>query len=99
MDDEDLAELRESQQLVDENEEMDFGGTEAELRRKAGTSEEEECASIFIRVYLQHLDGSVLLALWPVLWLRRSLPPHKTQSAHAYCERWAGVSVRASAPG
>ena len=43
MDDEDLAELRESRQLVDENEEMDFGGTESELRRRAGTSAEDEC--------------------------------------------------------
>jgi G patch domain-containing protein 1 len=42
MDDEDLVELRESRQLVDENDEMDFGGTEAELRRKAGVSEEDE---------------------------------------------------------
>ena len=42
MDDEDLAELRESRQLVDENEEMDFGGTEAEMRRRAGPSAEEE---------------------------------------------------------
>lgn len=42
MDDEDLAEVRESRQLVDENEEMDFGTTEAELRRRAGSSTEDE---------------------------------------------------------
>ena len=42
MDEEDLAELRESRKLVDENEEMDFGGTEAELRRRAGTQAEDE---------------------------------------------------------
>ena len=42
MDEEDLAELRESRQLVDENEEMDFGSTEAEMRRKAGASTEDE---------------------------------------------------------
>lgn len=42
MDDEDLAEVRESRQLVDENEEMDFGATEAELRRRAGPSTEDE---------------------------------------------------------
>lgn len=42
MDEEDLAELRESRQLVDENDEMDFGGTEAELRRRAGESAEDE---------------------------------------------------------
>ena len=43
MDEEDLAELRESRQLVDENEEMDFGGTEAELRRRTGLEAEDEC--------------------------------------------------------
>ena len=42
MDDEDLAELQESRKLVDENEEMDFGGTEAEMRRRAGTDAEDE---------------------------------------------------------
>ena len=42
MDDEDLAELRDSRQLVDENEEMDLGGTEAELRRRAGANVEDE---------------------------------------------------------
>ena len=47
MDDEDLAELRESRQLVDENEEMDFGGTESELRRRAGASAEDECVVSF----------------------------------------------------
>jgi len=36
MDEEDLAELQDSRKLVDENEEMDFGGTEAELRRRGG---------------------------------------------------------------
>lgn len=50
MDEEDLAELRESRQLVDENDEMDFvrGGTAAELRKRAGAGEgeeEEECVS------------------------------------------------------
>ncbi|KAI0343331.1 hypothetical protein BDW22DRAFT_1407187 [Trametopsis cervina] len=32
MDEEDLAEIQESRQLVDENEEMDFGGTKSELQ-------------------------------------------------------------------
>ena len=36
MDEEDLAELREGRKLVDEHEEMDFGGTESEMRRRAG---------------------------------------------------------------
>ncbi|EMD39102.1 hypothetical protein CERSUDRAFT_104368 [Gelatoporia subvermispora B] len=40
MDEEDLTELRENRKLVDEHEEMDFGGTEAELRRRAGTGAE-----------------------------------------------------------
>lgn len=45
MDEEDLAELRENRNLIDENEEMDLGGTEAELRRRAaaGTDTEDEC--------------------------------------------------------
>lgn len=42
MDEEDLAELRESRQLVDENDEMDLGGTEAELRKRAGETTEDE---------------------------------------------------------
>ncbi|OCH96293.1 hypothetical protein OBBRIDRAFT_787368 [Obba rivulosa] len=41
MDEEDLAELRESRKLVDEHDEMDFGGTEAELRRRAGAESAE----------------------------------------------------------
>lgn len=47
MDEEDLAELRESKQLVDENEEMDFAGTEAELRKGQGpeADPENECVS------------------------------------------------------
>ena len=42
MDEEDLAELRESRKLVDENEEMDFGGTEAEMRRREGVDADDE---------------------------------------------------------
>ncbi len=42
MDEEDLAELREGPELVDEREEMDFGGTEAELRRRAGADADKE---------------------------------------------------------
>ncbi len=45
MDEEDLAELRESRKLVDENEEMDFGGTETELRRRTGIQIEDECVT------------------------------------------------------
>ncbi|KZT69228.1 hypothetical protein DAEQUDRAFT_811463 [Daedalea quercina L-15889] len=41
MDEEDLAELHEGRKLVDEHEEMDFGGTESELRRRAGAGAEE----------------------------------------------------------
>ena len=43
MDEEDLAELRESQKLVDEHEEMDFGGTAAEKGRQGGVAEDQEC--------------------------------------------------------
>ena len=42
MDEEDLAELREGRKLVDEHEEMDFGGTAAEKGRQGGVAEEQE---------------------------------------------------------
>ncbi|KAI0741391.1 hypothetical protein C8Q80DRAFT_1194175 [Daedaleopsis nitida] len=42
MDDEDLAELREDRKLVDEHEEMNFGGTAAEKRRQAGEADEQD---------------------------------------------------------
>ena len=42
MDEEDLAELRESRKLVDEHEEMDFGGSQSELRKRAGVDAEDE---------------------------------------------------------
>lgn len=42
MDEEDLAELAESRKLVDTHEEMDFGGTESELRKRAGVDPENE---------------------------------------------------------
>ncbi len=42
MDEEDLAELMESKNLVDENEEMDFGGTASELKKRGGDPGEEE---------------------------------------------------------
>lgn len=50
MDEEDLAELRESQKLVDEHEEMDFGGTAAEKGIQGGVAEDQEC------VYSQFVD-------------------------------------------
>ena len=46
MDEEDLAELRESRKLVDETEEMDFGGTAAEKRRLAGEPDDQEWVSL-----------------------------------------------------
>ena len=46
MDEEDLAELRESRKLVDETEEMDFGGTAAEKRGLAGEPDDQECVSL-----------------------------------------------------
>ena len=44
MDEEDLAELRESRKLVDETEEMDldFGGTAGERARQAAAENEQE---------------------------------------------------------
>jgi G patch domain-containing protein 1 len=43
MDEEDLAELREGQKLVDTNDEMDLlGGTQAELGRAGGVEEPEK---------------------------------------------------------
>jgi len=42
MDEEDLAEIRESRKLVDTTEETDlFGGTQAELARRGGELEKE----------------------------------------------------------
>ena len=46
MDEEDLAEMRENQKLVDEHEEMDFGGTAAEKRRQAGEVDDQECVCV-----------------------------------------------------
>ncbi|CAL1714480.1 unnamed protein product [Somion occarium] len=46
MDEEDLAELRESRQLVDENEEMTFADTEAELRKRQGLEADQQEDSI-----------------------------------------------------
>ena len=57
MDDEDLAELQESRQLVDENDEMEFG-TEAELRRKTGADAEEECVNPWL-VVRAFANGSI----------------------------------------
>ena len=48
MDEEDLAELRESQKLVDEHEEMDFGGTAAE---KGQVSGDQECVCVHCRIH------------------------------------------------
>ena len=48
MDEEDLAELRESRKLVDEHEEMDFGGTAAEKRRQQAETEDQEYVLIAI---------------------------------------------------
>ncbi|KAI0642017.1 hypothetical protein C8Q79DRAFT_918392 [Trametes meyenii] len=46
MDEEDLAELQESRKLVDEHEEMDFGGTAAEKQRQmAGADDQDPIAS------------------------------------------------------
>ncbi|KAH9851887.1 hypothetical protein C2E23DRAFT_757614 [Lenzites betulinus] len=42
MDDEDFAELRENQKLVDEHEEMDFGGTAAEKRMQQAEAEAQD---------------------------------------------------------
>ena len=43
MDDEDLAEMRDAQKLVDTSEQMDLtGGTQAELHRRQG-DEPKEC--------------------------------------------------------
>lgn len=43
MDEEDMAELRESRKLVDEHEEMDFGGTAAEKRKLQAGAADQEC--------------------------------------------------------
>lgn len=42
MDEEDIAELAESRKLVDHTEEMDLGGTEAEVRKRKGPEADDE---------------------------------------------------------
>ena len=49
MDEEDLAEMRESQKLVDTTEEMDLtGGTQAELRKRMGDAPKEWVMHVFL---------------------------------------------------
>lgn len=66
MDEEDLAELKEGQDLVDMTDEMDLlGGTQAELRRRGGVDEEQEYVQSLLRacVCLDTPDSSVASAL------------------------------------
>ena len=51
MDEEDLAELAESRDLVDETEEMDLGGTESEMRKRKGGAEADEGDECVIRSF------------------------------------------------
>ena len=55
MDEEDLAEMRESKKLVDITEETDiFGGTRAEVARRGGGEPEKEYVFIsFGRIYVR----------------------------------------------
>ncbi|KII86063.1 hypothetical protein PLICRDRAFT_56526 [Plicaturopsis crispa FD-325 SS-3] len=47
MDEEDLADLKDSQKLVDETEEMDIlGGTQAEVRRRGGDDPEQDSVAV-----------------------------------------------------
>lgn len=49
MDEEDLAEMQESRKLVDEHDEMDFGGTEGELKKRVGAEEaQKECVAVVV---------------------------------------------------
>ncbi|KAI0690482.1 hypothetical protein BC835DRAFT_1435011 [Cytidiella melzeri] len=62
MDEEDLAEMRESRLLVDENDEMDFGGTEAELLRRRGDEgdvEDDSMANALAASLLSSTEDSV----------------------------------------
>ena len=58
MDEEDLAEMQEGRKLVDEHEEMDFGGTESELKKRASAEEEQkECVLRLLCVAPSVLTG------------------------------------------
>ena len=70
MDEEDLAEMRENQKLVDEHEEMDFGGTAAEKRRQAGEADDQECVCVlFINMSRKLIATSALSLLFSPLRL------------------------------
>lgn len=71
MDEEDLAEIAEGRKLVDENEEMEFGDTEAELRKRVGVSAEDECVAFIIQVSTSKLMRPSL-ALWQAHWQQPS---------------------------
>ena len=87
MDEEDLAELRESQKLVDEHEEMDFGGTAAE---KGQDSVDQECVCVHSRIHPRGLT----LQLSPITAaLAESLAPPPKDSIGAKILKKMGWKV------
>ena len=61
MDEEDLAEMQEGRKLVDEHEEMEFGGTAAEKRRQAGEADDQECVCVrSTNIFLVLMEASAL---------------------------------------
>ncbi|KAH7105909.1 DUF1604-domain-containing protein [Auriculariales sp. MPI-PUGE-AT-0066] len=60
MDDEDLAEMRDAQKLVDTAEQMDLtGGTEAELKKRSGDDQQDDLASALESALLPSTKDSV----------------------------------------
>jgi len=60
MDEEDLQELKDGQNLVDTTDEMDLvGGTKAELQRRGGMEESEECVQHYFTLMLRTSDHIV----------------------------------------
>ncbi|EKM50069.1 uncharacterized protein PHACADRAFT_153394 [Phanerochaete carnosa HHB-10118-sp] len=95
MDEEDLAELRESRQLIDENEEMDLGGTEAELRRRAGAGTEEDSMASAVAASLAppSQDSVGARILRKMGWrLGQGIGPRITYEQRNKQDRQAGIS-------
>jgi hypothetical protein len=96
MDEEDLQDLKDSRNLVDTTEEMDFmSGTQGELRSKANDDETE--AEYVFALFSRHLNFIFYSALYNSPSKLLSSPHPNPLSAHGSSKRWAGVQDKASA--
>lgn len=88
MDEEDLVEVQESRKLVDEHEEMDFGGTGSELKRRA---EAEEAHKEYVAVLIPRRAGCAEWVFSDItLALEASLAPAPKDSVGARILRKMG---------